>query len=383
MPRVHHLNTMPSQVDLELFEELADEGVRRMRDHGLQPSTLVSAISSGANPKDKGCNGVFVGTTKEGADTSSRDSDGVASKISAYLRSLTERGLGCMAYADATIYFMRGKGVEDAYDALLEKVGAEPKFVASSVSPSRVGIGFLEIGAASNKGRISIMMPVRCSVLGCWLRVRYVVCRDLVDTHVQPSDKFCEEALAAAQKMAAAENKLRDTYFETGLVYNKDGDAKGQNGPRAMIVGEYGGKKGPKKLRGQLRSALNFGPEMVRAVEKELNKVAATRGGAISIEDIHEAAKAAGSPSVAPNSAFAKPFRVAFDQFLGAVGKKLNKVGCMGSINTSSGKRAAQGDGPGSLGTGGKGSGKRGAKKPRAQPYGPKGRMANPLDMMQ
>ena len=82
------------------------------------------------------------------------------------------------------------------------------------------------------------------------------------------------------------------------------------------------------------------------------------------------------------NRVILESFRAAFDQFLGAVGKKLNKVGCMGSIKTKKGKRAAEESGA-SLGTGGKGSGKRGAKKPRARPYGPKGRMANPLDMMQ
>ena len=79
------------------------------------------------------------------------------------------------------------------------------------------------------------------------------------------------------------------------------------------------------------------------------------------------------------NRVILESFRAAFDQFLGAVGKKLNKVGCMGSTKTTKGKRAAEGSGDPSLGTGGK----TGAKKPRAQPYGPKGRMANPLDMMQ
>ena len=119
---------------------------------------------------------------------------------------------------------------------------------------------------------------------------------------------------------------------------------------------------------------------MAKAAEMVLGEVA----GDVSLEDVHEAAKAAGFPSVEPNSKFAKPFRVAFGQFLGAVGKKLNKVGCMGSIKGRKGKRAAQGESSGSLGTGGKtGAKKPRAKKPRAQPYGPKGRMANPLDMMQ
>ena len=132
---------------------------------------------------------------------------------------------------------------------------------------------------------------------------------------------------------------------------------------------EYKGRdcdKG-KLLRTQLRKGLKGASEMTASVEKVLGKAAAASGG-VSIEDIHEATKEAGFPSVAPNAAFAKPFRDAFDQFLGAVGKKLNKVGCMGSIKTKKGKRAAEESGAG-LGTGGKGSGKRGAKKKKKSPY--------------
>ena len=113
-----------------------------------------------------------------------------------------------------------------------------------------------------------------------------------------------------------------------------------------------------------------------------LGEVAAASGG-VSIEKIHQATKEAGFPSVKPSAAFDSTFRAAFDQFLGAVGKKLNKVGCMGAARTGKGKRTVDESGA-SLGTGGKtGAKKPRAKKPRAQPYGPKGRMANPLDMMQ
>jgi len=330
-----------------------------------------------SDPKDYG---VFTGNTEEGADTSSRDSNGVASSIQTYVRSLTDRGLGFRAYADATVCFTRDGDLasKKRYDDLLDKTGADAKFVASSVDPSLVGIGWLEIGAAGNDGRISILMPVWCSELGGWVRARYFVSRDLVDTPVRPSDDLCEKALAAAEKMAHGSGGLGRLFVETNLTVGQN------NGEVSLIVGEYKGAdavKG-KKLRTELRRGLKHARAMTVAVEKVLGEVAAANGG-VSIEDIHKAAKEAGHPSVAPNSAFGPGFRVAFDQFLGAVGKKLHKVGCMGSINTKKGKRAAEDGGSGSLGTGGKGSGKRGAKKPRARPYGPKGRMANPLDMMQ
>ena len=101
---------------------------------------------------------------------------------------------------------------------------------------------------------------------------------------------------------------------------------------------------------------------MAKAAEKVLGEVA----GDVSLKDVHEAARAAGFPSVEPNSAFGKPFRAAFEQFLGAVGKKLNKVGCMGSTKTTKGKRAVDESG---LGTGGKGSKKPSAKKKKKSPY--------------
>jgi len=286
-----------------------------------------------------------------------------------------------MAYADATAYYVRDGDLvnKKRYDDLLDKTGADAKFVAASVHPSQVAIGLLELGAAANSGRISILMPVRCSVLDRWIRFRCVVSRGLVDIPVQPSDELCADALAAAETMAAAERGLKQAYSDTGLVYTGLKGGGSQNEPRAIIVGEYGANgKGPKKLQKHLRAGLKYGPEMAEAAEKVLGEVA----GDVSLKDVHEAARAAGFPSVEPNSAFGPGFRVAFDQFLGAVGKKLNKVGCMGSTKTTKGKRAVDESGA-SLGTGGKGSGKRGAKKPRAQPYGPKGRMANPLDMMQ
>ena len=325
-----------------------------MRDHGLQPSTLISPIS------DK----IYVGHTKEGADTSSSYSNGVASKIQTYVKRMRERGLGFMCYADTTVYYMQDgdSSNKKRYDALLQKTGANAKFVASSVDPSLVGIGRLEIGAAANSGRISILMPVRCSELGGWVRARYVISRSLVDTHVQPSDELCAGALAAAKTMAAAQKNLATVYRETGLVYNTNHP----NGHRAIIVGDYNGRdaKSIKKLRGNLREGLKHGPAMAEAAEKVLGEVA----GDVSIEDIHEAAKAAGSPSVKPNATFDSTFRAAFDQFLGAVGKKLHKIGCMGSTKGKKGKRAVDESGA-SLGTGGKGSGKRGAKKKKKSPY--------------
>ena len=104
--------------------------------------------------------------------------------------------------------------------------------------------------------------------------------------------------------------------------------------------------------------------------------------GDVSLKDVHEAAKAAGHPSVKPNSKFGKPFRAAFDQFLGAVGKKLNKVGCMGSARTGKGKRAVDESGA-SLGTGGKTGAKKPGARKKARKRPPKGKTANPLDMMQ
>ena len=347
---------------MRLFQELADEGVLRMQIHKLQPSTLICVTSAGT------LGGVFTGDSEEGADTSSRNSTGVAYQIFAYVQYLTRLGLSFMAYADVTVYFRRDPHNKTRYDAFLDKTGADANFVVSSVHPSQVGIGWLEIGASANNGCISILMPVRCSVLGCWLRVRYVVSRNLVDTPVRPSDKLCADALAAAQKMAHAPGGLQRLYRESGLVYHSDFEPKGQNGPHAIILGDYNrDQKSIKELRKHLRAGLKYGPEMNKAVEKVLGEVTAA-GGAVSVEDIHDAAKAAGFPSVGPNSAFAAPFRDAFDQFLGAVGKKLHKVGCMGSAKTKKGKRAAEESGAG-LGTGGKGSGKRGAKKKKKSPY--------------
>ena len=286
-----------------------------------------------------------------------------------------------MAYADATVYFMRDGLLvnKKRYDDLLDKTGADSKFVASLVDPSLVGIGWLEIGAAGNDGRISILMPVRCSVLDRWIRFRCVVSRDLVDTPVQPSDGFCADVLAAAKLMAHGSGGCGERWSESGLVYSKHG----KNGDRAIILGEYKGnysQKG-KKLRNQLRMGLKGAGEMTVAVEKVLGEVAAANGG-VSLEDIHEAAKAAKFPSVAPNSSFGKPFKIAFDQFLGAVGKKLRKVGCMGSAKTKKGKRAVDESGA-SLGTGGKTGAKKPGARKKARKRPPKGKTANPLDMMQ
>ena len=348
-----------------------------MRIHKLQPSTLISVTSAGT------LGGVFAGNTEEGADTSSLNSTGVAKKINKYVRSLEESGLVHMAYADVTVHFRRDGDLTNkkCYDALLEKAGAEPKFVASSVDPSLVGIGWLEIGAASNKGRISILMPVRCSVLDRWIRLRCVIDRCLVDTHVQPSHKLCADALAAAKTVAHGAGGLERLWRSSGLVHDKMHPEN--NSKRAIIVGEYKGRdcdKG-KLLRTQLRKGLKGASEMTASVEKVLGKAAAASGG-VSIEDIHEATKEAGFPSVAPNAAFAKPFRDAFDQFLGAVGKKLNKVGCMGSIKTKKGKRAVDESGA-SLGTGGKAGAKKPGARKKARKRPPKGKTANPLDMMQ
>ena len=219
--------------------------------------------------------------------------------------------------------------------------------------------------------------------MGCWIKGRFVISRSLIDTHVQPSDELCAGALAAAETMAAAEKNLKQAYRASGLVYNKEGEAKGENGRHAIIVGEYSGgdSKKRKRLRNELRTGLKYAPKMAEAVEKVLGEAA----GDVSLEDIHEATKEAGFPSVAPSKSFGPTFSARFDQFLGAVGKKLNKVGCMGSIRTKKGKRAAQGDSSGdpSLGTGGKTGAKKPGARKKARKRPPKGKTANPLDMMQ
>ena len=353
-----------------------------MRIDKLQPSTLISLTRTEKNRR------FFVGSTEEVADTSSKDSTGYANRVQGYFTRLKWLGLASMAYADVTVYFMRASGNEDASDAFLKKVGAPAKFIAALFNPLYVGIAWLEFGAAGDKGRVSILMPVWCSELNCWIRVRYIISRDLVDTHVQPSDELCKDALAAAEKMAWGSGGLGRLYKETGLVYIQRLGLKGasetNNGKHAIIHGEYKGssdaEKG-KKLRAQLRKGLKGGRKMTVAVEKVLGEAAAA-SGSVSIEDIHEAAKAAGSPGVKPNATFDSTFRAAFDQFLGAVGKKLNKVGCMGSIKTKKGKRAAEESGA-SLGTGGKAGAKKPGARKKARKRPPKGKTANPLDMMQ
>lgn len=353
-----------------------------MQKHKLGPSTLINPISDA-----KG--GVFVGNTKEVADTSSKDSTGIANLIFAYLKKLTDFGLGFMGYGDVNVYFMSGSQTTAAsYDALLKKTGADTNFVAASVCSSLVGIGWLEFGAAGTNGHISFLMPVWCSVLGRWIRARYIVHRSLVDTHVQPSDELCADVRGTAEKYAAANTGLQRLYKEAGLVYNKWNPS--ENGNRAVIVGDYNGRKigkkdkvrREKKLRTQLRTGLKVGGEMANSVQKLVDEVVAEHG-TLPIENIHKAAAAAGFPSVGATSSFGPEFRASFGDFLGRVGKQLHLVGCMGSIKTKKGKRAVESEGSGNPPPGAKGAGgKKGGAKKSKRPYGPKGTTADPFDMM-
>ena len=191
------------------MEAIANRAWEMRQKFDLEPGVIINITT-----KENAQGGVWLG--ESGADKAncySRKCAGVAIKVYRHLKTLTNKGLGCMVWADVNAALQREGGTEESmarFGNFVKERGAEEIFCAEDVSSDNVSLALCADGATADHGVVELVMPVWCEAAGMDITMRLTTCETAASSYFTCfSSTFCDRSRAGRHGRGAGRGVLR------------------------------------------------------------------------------------------------------------------------------------------------------------------------------